>query len=281
MSIKLVALDLDGTLFNNQGQISEENKNVIRMANNAGIHVVISTGRPLIGIPLEQFEGTGIQYAITTNGSGVYEISTGKCIYEDSMPTEMILPILSYLLSKDIHMDAFIGGKAFSPEQCRKNAYRLDVPESLKHYILNTRVRVPDLAAYIQEKQLSVQKMTLNFYPLSDGTYKDREDVKNYLLSHSEVSSVCGGYHNLEFTKAGVHKGVGLARLAEYLNVAMEDTMAIGDTENDLQILHTAALGVAMGNATKEIKEAADYITLSNEEDGVAAALRHFLDLPE
>ena len=140
---------------------------------------------------------------------------------------------------------------------------------------------MPDLAAYIQEKQLSVQKMTLNFYPLSDGTYKDREDVKNYLLSHSEVSSVCGGYHNLEFTKAGVHKGVGLARLAEYLNVAMGDTMAIGDTENDLQILRTAALGVAMGNATKEIKEAADYITLSNEEDGVAAALRHFLDLPE
>ena len=281
MSIKLIALDLDGTLFNEQGQISEENKNVIRMANNAGIHVVISTGRPLIGIPLEQFEGTGIQYAITTNGSGVYEISTEKCIFEDSMPTEMILPILSYLLSKDIHMDAFIGGKAFSPEQCRKNAYRLDVPESLKHYIFNTRVRVPDLAAYIQEKQLSVQKMTLNFYPLSDGTYKDREDVKNYLLSHSEVSSVCGGYHNLEFTKAGVHKGVGLARLAEYLNVAMGDTMAIGDTENDLQILRTAALGVAMGNATKEIKEAADYITLSNEEDGVAAALRHFLDLPE
>ena len=277
MSIKLIALDLDGTLFNEQGQISEENKKIIKMTNDAGIHVVISTGRPLIGIPLTQFEGTGIQYAITTNGSGVYEIATGKCIYEDSMPTEMILPILSYLLSKDIHMDAFIEGKAFSPEQCRANAHRLDVPESLKHYILNTRVRVPDLPAFIQENHLSVQKMTLNFYPLSDGTYKDREDVKNFLLSHSEVSSVCGGYHNLEFTKAGVHKGIGLMKLAEHLHIDMKDTMAIGDTENDLQIINTAALGVAMGNATEEIKEAADYVTLSNEEDGVAAAIQHFL----
>ena len=193
------------------------------------------------------------------------------------MPTEMILPILSYLLSKDIHMDAFIGGKAFSPEQCRKNAYRLDVPESLMHYILNTRVRVPDLSAFIQENHLSVQKMTLNFYPLPDATYKDREDVRKFLLSHPEVSSVCGGYHNLEFTKAGVHKGIGLMKLAEHLGIAMEDTMAIGDTENDLQIINTAALGVAMGNATEEIKAAADYITLSNEEDGVAAAIQHFL----
>lgn len=277
MSIKLIALDLDGTLFNNQGQITKKNKKVIKRANDAGTHVVISTGRPLIGIPLEQFEGTGIQYAITTNGSGVYEIATGRCIYEDSMPTEMIMPILSYLLTKDIHMDAFIDGKAFSPEQCRENAYRLDVPESLKHYILNTRIRVPDLPSFIQEKKLSVQKMTLNFYPLSDGTYKDREEVRKYLLSNPNISSVCGGYHNLEFTRAGVHKGIGLIKLAEYLQIPMEDTMAIGDTENDFQIINTAALGVAMGNATDEIKEAADYITLSNEEDGVAAAISHFL----
>lgn len=277
MSIKLIALDLDGTLFNEQSQISEENRKVIKQAKEAGIHVVISTGRPLVGIPMEQFNDTGIEYAITTNGSGVYEIATGKCIHEDSMPTEMILPILSYLLSKDIHMDAFIQGKAFSPEQCRKNAERLDVPESLKYYILNTRTRVADLPSFIEEHQLSVQKMTLNFYPLSDGTYKDREDVKNFLYSNPEVSTVCGGFNNLEFTRAGVHKGIGLARLAEYLHIAMEDTMAIGDTENDLAILNTAAIGVAMGNATEEVKQAADYITLSNEEDGVAAAIRHFV----
>ena len=78
-AIKLIALDLDGTLFNNQSQISAHNIDTIKKATEAGTTVVISTGRPYSGLPFEQLKGSGIRYAITTNGSAIYEIESGKC----------------------------------------------------------------------------------------------------------------------------------------------------------------------------------------------------------
>lgn len=275
--IQLVALDLDGTLFNNQSVISQENLKTIRTITDAGIHVVISTGRPFNGVPFVQLEGTGIDYAITANGSGIYRISTGECLFDDSMPEELILPILDFLLQKDINIDAFIAGKGVSPTKCRETALKLSVPDSIKAYIVDTRFRVDDLADYIHSNHLQVQKMTLNFLREPDGTLKHREEVRAFLEGNPQVTCVCGGYNNLEFTRVDVSKGAGLLKLADALGVAPCDTMAIGDTENDISIIDAAGIGVAMGNATPDVKEAADYITCSNEEDGVAAAIRHFL----
>ena len=101
--IKLVALDLDGTLFDNSSHISERNLTAIRSITDKGIHVVISTGRPFEGIPFDQIKGTGINYAITANGSGIYEISTGKCLYENAMDKELVTPILCIYRRKRLH----------------------------------------------------------------------------------------------------------------------------------------------------------------------------------
>ena len=273
---KLVALDLDGTLFNNQSRITEDNIKEIRRVSNQGVHVVISTGRPYCGIPFSQIEGTGIEYAITTNGSSVYHIPDRKCIYENSMEPDMILPIMDYLLSKRIHFDVFISGDAFSPEKCVAVGQNLAVPESLKNYILNSRKRIPDMPAYIRDNNLRVQKITMNFQRDADGILVDREEIKAYFDSRNDVTCVCGGYNNLEFTKLGADKGNGLCQLAQYLGVPVADTIAIGDTENDLAIIQAAGVGIAMGNATDAVKAASDDITLSNEESGVAAALRKY-----
>lgn len=273
---KLVALDLDGTLFNNQSRITEDNIKEIRRVSNQGVHVVISTGRPYCGIPFSQIEGTGIEYAITTNGSSVYHIPDRKCIYEDSMEPDMILPIMDYLLSKRIHFDVFISGDAFSPEKCVAVGQNLAVPESLKNYILNSRKRITDMPAYIRDNNLRVQKITMNFQQDADGVLVDREEIKAYFDSRNDVTCVCGGYNNLEFTKLGADKGNGLRQLAQYLGVPVADTIAIGDTENDLAIIQAAGVGIAMGNATDAVKAASDDITLSNEKSGVAAALRKY-----
>lgn len=277
-AVKLIALDLDGTLFNSQSQISAHNIDTIKKANEAGATVVISTGRPYSGLPFEQLKGSGIRFAITTNGSAIYEIESGKCLFEEAMDEEIILPILDFLLTKDIHMDAFIGGKGYTPVQCVAAGQKLANPPALKHYILNTRVRVDNLPLFIHENQLKVQKMTLNFYPEGDG-FKDREEVRKYLESNPAVTTVSGGYNNLEFTRADVNKGVGLQKMAQLLDIPVAQTMAVGDTENDLAIIRAAGVGVAMGNATAAVKSAADYITTSNDEDGVAAAIAHFLRL--
>lgn len=275
--IKLVALDLDGTLFDNSSHISERNLTAIRSITDKGIHVVISTGRPFEGIPFDQIKGTGINYAITANGSGIYEISTGKCLYENAMDEELVTPILSFLLTRDIHMDAFIGGKGYTPIQCVETAQKLTVPSSIKNYIITTRTRLDNILQFIHENQLKVQKMTLNFYPAADGTLIDRETVRKFLVSNPSITTVCGGYNNLEFTRADANKGVGLRKLAEILGVNPDATMAIGDTENDLAIIEAAGIGVAMGNATDAVKARADYVTTTNTKDGVAAAIEHFI----
>ena len=275
--IKLVALDLDGTLFDNSSHISERNLTAIRSITDKGIHVVISTGRSFEGIPFDQIKGTGINYAITANGSGIYEISTGKCLYENAMDEELVTPILNFLLTRDIHMDAFIGGKGYTPVQCVETAQKLTVPSSIKNYIITTRTRLDNILQFIHENQLKVQKMTLNFYPAADGTLIDRETVRKFLVSNPSITTVCGGYNNLEFTRADANKGVGLRKLAEILGVNPDATMAIGDTENDLAIIEAAGIGVAMGNATDAVKARADYVTTTNTKDGVAAAIEHFI----
>ena len=275
--IKLVALDLDGTLFDNSSHISEHNLTAIRSITDKGIHVVISTGRPFEGIPFDQIKGTGINYAITANGSGIYEISTGKCLYENAMDEELVTPILNFLLTRDIHMDALIGGKGYTPVQCVETAQKLTVPSSIKNYIITTRTRLDNILQFIHENQLKVQKMTLNFYPAADGTLIDRETVRKFLVSNPSITTVCGGYNNLEFTRADANKGVGLRKLAEILGVNPDATMAIGDTENDLAIIEAAGIGVAMGNATDAVKARADYVTTTNTKDGVAAAIEHFI----
>lgn len=275
--IKLVALDLDGTLFDNSSRISKRNLTAIRSITGKGIHVVISTGRPFEGIPFDQIKGTGINYAITANGSGIYEISTGKCLYENAMDEELVTPILNFLLTRDIHIDAFIGGKGYTPIQCVETAQKLTVPSSIKNYIITTRTRLDNILQFIHENQLKVQKMTLNFYPAADGTLIDRETVRKFLVSNPSITTVCGGYNNLEFTRADANKGVGLRKLAEILGVNPDATMAIGDTENDLAIIEAAGIGVAMGNATDAVKARADYVTTTNTKDGVAAAIEHFI----
>ena len=275
--IKLVALDLDGTLFDNSSRISKRNLTAIRSITDKGIHVVISTGRPFEGIPFDQIKGTGINYAITANGSGIYEISTGKCLYENAMDEELVTPILNFLLTRDIHMDAFIGGKGSTPIKSVETAQKLTVPSSIKNYIITTRTRLDNILQFIHENQLKVQKMTLNFYPAADGTLIDRETVRKFLVSNPSITTVCGGYNNLEFTRADANKGVGLRKLAEILGVNPDATMAIGDTENDLAIIEAAGIGVAMGNATDAVKARADYVTTTNTKDGVAAAIEHFI----
>lgn len=275
--IRLVALDMDGTLFNNQSQISEENQKAIRSATAQDVTVAISTGRPYIGLPVPLLAELGIRYAITSGGAAIYRLPERKCIYQCCMEPELICPIIEELQKMDIHMDAFIDGNGYSRHSCRPGIDRLAMPESIRRYIRETRTFTDDLAAYIRDNHLCVEKMTLNFYPLPDGTFRDCEEVKALLASHPEISFLSGGYHNLEFTRTGTTKGTGLRFLCKYLGISLEETMACGDTQNDIDILNTAAIGVAMENASDEVKKNADFITRSNEADGVAYAIRTFI----
>ena len=276
-NIQLIALDLDGTLFNKDGIISAANKEELNRAASQGVNIVISTGRPFNGLPFEQIKDTAIEYALTTNGASVYKIEGKECLYENGMDMDTILPILEWILAREIHIDIYMDGVGFTPIRCREKLGHLNVPESLRNYMIATRTPVEDLVSYVSDCGKKLQKINLNFYPQPDGTFLHREETLKFLKANAEIEVVSGGFNNFEISKAGVTKREGLYFLANYLGTDLAHTMAMGDSENDLSMINAAGIGVAMGNASDDVKAVANHITASNNEDGVAAAIRKFI----
>lgn len=275
--ISLIALDLDGTLYNSQSKISSHNKEVLKEAIRRGITVIISTGRPYIGLPVADMEEIGIRYAITANGAAVYQVPEKKLLFEDCLDSRQSAALLQKLYRLRLHLDAFINGDAYRQDSTVPLIEQLDIPESLRSYIRDTRISVANLSEYIQSNNLSVAKMTLNFAPDGNGEFPDRDAAEEILKNEPDIDYVSGGFHNLELTKKGISKSKGLAMLCQKLSIPLEETMACGDSENDLDIVKAAGIGVAMGNAQKILLDAADFISKTNEEDGVAYAIEQLV----
>ena len=271
--IKLIALDLDGTLYNNDGKISQKNKDALKRARENHTAIVISTGRPYVGLPLEEMKEIGMEYAITANGAAVYHIPDKKCLYEDAITANEGAALLRKLFQHTFHLDAFINGSAYTQASTRPLIDRLQIPVSLRAYIKNTRNIVDDLAGFVSSNNLSIQKLTLNFIRDKDGVLIDRAKIAALLDEYSGFHYLSGGFENLEINKAGVSKAKGLRFLCDALNIPLSQTLACGDSENDLDIVTAAGVGVAMANAQQILLDAADFVTLSNEDDGVAYAI--------
>lgn len=275
---KLLAMDLDGTLFNDASTVSEKNKEAISHAQKEGVEIAISTGRPYIGLPLPYMEEAHIRYAITTNGAAVYRYEGNgqrTCLFSQCMSREKIAEVLPFLLERRMHFDVFIDGDGFSDQRCRKYIDDLPMPLSLRNYIRDSRNVVEDIVAYTEGVSQNVQKITMNFP--RDEQEGARREVWERLSHDPYFRVVSGGFSNLELTRQDVSKAAALEKLAEHLGFSLADTMAIGDSENDLDMIRAAGTGVAMGNSEEATKAAADYVTLSNTEDGVAAVIDQFL----
>ena len=275
--VKLIALDMDGTLFNNQGKISKKDREALKKATESGVAVAVATGRAYSELPIEILCEVGIRYAITGNGSGVYRLPEKECIFSDCLDTEVVCSIIRELKELDIYYDIYVEGLVYCPKSVCHNIRKMDMPESLHEHIERTRIVVDDLEEYIRSCGKQVEKTTLNFAYLEDGTCLGKAESAAILDRYPQVEYLSGGFHNWEFTRAGVNKGTGLRFLAERLGVPMELTMACGDSENDLSMLKAAHVAVAMENAKPAVKEAATFITLSNEESGVAYAVEKFI----
>ena len=275
--VKLIALDMDGTLFDSQGVITEKNIETLKRATASGVAVAVATGRAYAELPVEMLYEAGIHYAITGNGSGIYRLPNKECIFADCLDTEVVLNIIRELEQLDIYYDVYIDGLVYCPKSVCHNIRKMDMPEAIHEHIERTRIVVDDLEDYIRSCGKSVEKTTLNFAHLEDGTYLGKAESAAILDRYPQVEYLTGGYHNWEFTRAGVNKGTGIRFLAEKIGVPMEFTMACGDSENDLSMLKAVQVAVAMENASDAIKKEADYITGSNDESGVAYAIEHFV----
>lgn len=298
MDTKLVALDIDGTLFDCHGHISERTVNAIKKCTDEGIYVVFSTGRDYEALPLLQVAGSGMQYAITTNGSALYELGTRKCLWENTMTTEDIELVLRYSNDRDIFPFLFIDGRGYAKKDDYGIFERVAWPEHLKTETRKNMNLVDDLEALVRNSARGVQKGAVLFPSLQD-SYKDEDhavisdesrinpegsrltgwdEARVYLNNIPGIHAVDGGCDNLEFNRSDTTKASGLRQLCHLINVPVEATLAIGDSENDLEVLKAAGTGVAMANAPAEVKAHADYVTASNDDDGVARVLERLVD---
>ena len=163
--IKLLALDVDGTLFDNAGQIPEKNIRAIQKAQEAGVTVVVASGRDYDGVPHDQLKEVAMPYLITTNGAAVYRTADRICLDEHCLPAEKLLSIFEFILQREVYMTVFIDGHNYTPVSVYDYVWRLGLPEHIVNHFLEGRHELPDLLSYVKSGKAKIQKVTLNFYP--------------------------------------------------------------------------------------------------------------------
>lgn len=276
---KIIAVDLDGTLFSDEKKILPETAAALKKAADRGAYIIPTTGRPLVCIPESVLELGCIEYAITCNGAAVYNVRNGRLLSEEPMGYEKAAGILHGLKAFDISVNAFINGKAFKERSQENIIDTLPMSEYMKAFLKKTRTYVDDLAEFVYSEKNNVHKITLNFSENGQGGFIDRDKTAEYLTSVEGITVVSGGMSNLEITEKGVNKGKALLKTGELLGVSRSEMIAFGDSGNDIDMIIAAGTGAAMANSTPEILAAADYITRSNNDNGIAYALSELMDL--
>lgn len=269
--IRLIALDLDGTVFNDQKQITPRTLAAIRAALDAGIDVIPATGRSVTGVPEEFLHMPGVRYALTANGASVVELATGKVLVSLPIDTELALQLLAIVKRFPCSLSLFVKGICYTDPE---GAARVEscCPPELLNYVRSSRTVVDDLAELIRNHPGEVDKFTIMYE-----STEIRDAARDAVLSaFPDVEATSSVKDNLELNAPGVTKGRGLVALAEYLGLRKDQVMACGDSGNDLEMVRQAGLGVAMGNAFPEVKAVADVVTLDNNHDGVAAAIETY-----
>lgn len=278
MPIRLIASDLDGTLLSDKKTVSEGNCRAIRDAIQAGIPFVVATGRPVYNIDAELFRRLGVEYVISANGTCIHRLSDGARIYEEPLPEEDALELTAFLRQYSVYLRAFGPDVILMERRHADLLGQLGLDAPVQAALANACRVVEDLPEYIRAGGGPISKLAIYFIPREDGSYLHYDEIRAKIEADPRFDQVCGGCHNMEITRAGASKGKALLWLADYLGIGHEETMACGDTENDVAMLRAAGVGVAMANAEESAKAAADFISTSNEEDGVAFAIRKFTE---
>lgn len=267
MDIKIIALDLDGTLTNSEKRISARTKETLQRAMEDGVTVVLASGRPLVGIKplakeleLSKYNGFILAY----NGGQIIDCHTGKEVYQKVLNTERISSIYEVARKFGVAMLTYDGEDIITENDTD--------PYVLRECFIN-RVKVRKIDDLVSHVTYPVPKC------LVVGEHEKLFPVRDYLKENygDELSVYFSEPFFLEIMPLGVEKSSSLELLLKRLQLSREELMACGDGLNDITMLQYAGLSVAMGNACKEAKEVAKYITASNDEDGVAKAVDRFV----
>lgn len=271
--IKMIGLDLDGTLLNEQKEVTPYTEEVLKRAIDQGVTVLVATGRPITGVPKQLLEFPGMRYVLTANGGRIIDIREKKILHEELVPHDMAEKILRVFEKYDSFREIYFDGLGYVQEEqlARISEYYRTGP--MVNYIASTRRGVPD----IWEKMRQMEGHGLDKVHAVFINEEERLQALDELMEIADLEVTNALGNNLEVNAPGVNKGKGLIRLGKMLGISKEEIMAFGDGTNDLKMITEVGFGVAMENGFEEVKAAADYVTCSNDEDGVAKAIEKFV----
>ncbi len=277
----MIGLDLDGTTLDPDKHVRPRVRQAVERAIRCGYLVVPATGRPVRGLSREFMAIPGITHAITANGAVLVRIRNFEAgdwteISQDPLPEETVWKVLHILESYDVIPDCFIGGHGNMPLYAQERIPHMGFPDGIVRYLLADRSFHPDFYAFVRSHPGETVKITVNF-DLTTDAILSKPDVLEALRSLPGILIVSGAAFNLEICRDTAGKGTGLLKLCDLLGISRANTMGCGDEGNDLDLIRKAAFGVAVANASPELLSAADHITGSNLEDGVADAIDLFL----
>jgi Cof subfamily protein (haloacid dehalogenase superfamily) len=267
MNIKLIAMDLDGTLNNDEKRITEKTKTALMAAQEKGIRLALASARPSPGLfkerdilRLQDHGGILMSY----NGGRIVDAATGNTLFETAMDLQQTKEVLRFLETLPV-TPILDDGKQFYvidsggykvDYECRNNNMVCSEVGNLADFLYFAPIKI--LMSVQPEELLAIQQKIQNFLP-------------------EELSVVQTAPFYLEVIPKRINKGQGIRDICHALGLSTEEVIAFGDAANDIPMLQTAGVGVAMGNASQTVKDEADFVTLSNNEDGIACALEQFL----
>lgn len=270
--IRLVGLDLDGTLLDSNKGITAPTLTALEAAAARGVALVPVTGRPLDGIPALVRQLPFVRYLISCNGASIHDARTGSSLRERCIPVESALRLATLLSDLHLPYEVLCEGVGYSEAWVYERLIAHS-PQSafLRRYVKETRRIIPDLPAFI-----AAGKGVEELFVMAGRPDAVADCVKR-LGAIDGLHVVHPAPTALEITAEGVDKGEALLHLAAHLGIDQAETMAIGDSGNDVAMLRAAGISVAMGNAEEAIKSLSGYVTASNDEHGVALALERFV----
>ena len=269
--ISLVATDLDGTLLLQNKHISKRTYDVLKKANENGVHVVIATGRSFSALPESIFKIDGMRYVVTSNGANIIDLKDNEVIYKNCIDAAQIPKIIDFLKGRPYILEVFTGGKAYMSKSDYDKFRSRTIDFRPIEYVLQTRIPIADIFEFTSKNASAIENININFDSLSD-----KPKAYEELLKFDNITVTTSFDFNLEIGGNTTSKGDALNFLTQMLGLTSKNVLSIGDNPNDSSMLGFSEIAVAVENAHEDIIKLADHITSSNDEDGVAKAVEKF-----
>ncbi len=269
--IKVIAMDLDGTALNHQKQLTERTRAAIQNAAKSGIQIVVATGRTFSSLAPEVLAMPEITCAITSNGAVVNRIPDGAVLLHNYPNPETVSEIAGMIQGEKIDTEVCTGGQAYIGQSYYDRVLEGKTNRDVQ-YVKTTRHPVPDIYQFLLEHRVAIENINLNFK-----TLEEKQQWQQRFQKLPGVTPTSSFLFNVELGGATTSKAHALQALLDEWQMTSQQVMAFGDSENDLGMIQLAGIGVAMANGMEEVRQAADILAESNEEDGVAKIIEQLI----